>query len=96
MNDNPKFTLGRRVVTRGVMLLLREGRLNEVVLDTLFKRHVSEDWGDLDSEDKAANDTNIEEGGRLLSNYALDGGLRIWIITEPDRSVTTALLPDEN
>jgi hypothetical protein len=50
-------------------------------------------------EDKRANDRAVKEGTRILSAYdvLLEDGetVRIWIITEADRSVTTALLPEE-
>ena len=35
------------------------------------------------------------KGFRILSAYMLKTGVKIWIITEADRSVTTFLLPDE-
>jgi hypothetical protein len=54
------------------------------------------DWGDVDTEEKAANDRAVKEGGRLVSCYHLPRtGKAIWIITDADRSVTTVLLPEE-
>jgi hypothetical protein len=32
---------------------------------------------------------------RLLSSYRLRNGVKVWVITEADRSSTTLLLPDE-
>lgn len=58
--------------------------------------HRRGEWGELDAEDRAANDRAAREGGRLLSAYTLPGtGDRIWLITEWDRSVSTFLLPAE-
>jgi hypothetical protein len=37
----------------------------------------------------------VHERARLLSAYSTDAGVRFWIITEADRSVTTVLLPEE-
>lgn len=34
-------------------------------------------------------------GDRILSHYQLGGGKRLYLITEADRAVTTALLPEE-
>ena len=46
-------------------------------------------------EDWAANDRALTDGDRLLSSYLTDGGTKVWIITEWDRSITTVLLPEE-
>jgi hypothetical protein len=46
-------------------------------------------------EDWAENERSVHEGYRMLSAYTLKTGVKIWIITEADRSVTTILLPDE-
>jgi hypothetical protein len=61
----------------------------------MFQRHQSGDWGDLGAEDKALNDEAVKEGLRILSAYVTRKGIRLWIITEWDRSVTTALLPED-
>jgi hypothetical protein len=67
---------------------------HEITYFDLLRRHVRGDWGDLDLADKAANETALKHGGRILSAYDTQGG-RLWIITEADRSVTTILLPEE-
>jgi hypothetical protein len=65
-----------------------------------LKRHAAGDWGTLDPIDWRANLDALRIGSRLLSAYPIDphdrGSKRMfWIITEADRSVTTALLPSE-
>ena len=52
------------------------------------------DWGDLDPEDALANDAALWQGGRLFSAYG-QGEYRFWVITEPDRSATTVMLPED-
>ena len=53
-------------------------------------------WGDLDEDDRRSNDAALASGeARLLSSYQVDPDLKLWIITEWDRSVTTLLLPSE-
>jgi len=42
------------------------------------------------------NDEAVSDGTRLFSAYLLQSGVRIWIITEADRSATTVLLPHEH
>jgi len=60
-----------------------------------LQRHVAGDWGELDEEDKKANDGALQTGERLLSAYQSATGTKFWIITEADRSVTTVLLPED-
>jgi hypothetical protein len=82
-----RFPLGRLLATRGVLEL-------GVDLWALLPRHARGDWGDLEAEDRAANDRAVRFGGRIFSAYTVPQG-RVCIITEADRSATTALLPDE-
>jgi hypothetical protein len=58
-------------------------------------RHLSGDWGNLDAHDWEANESALRHEGRLFSAFDASNGVRFWIITEADRSATTALLPDE-
>ena len=62
-------------------------------LRALIARHGAGDWGDLDSYDRDENDRALKNGGRLFSAYITSTGLKVWVITEADRSCTTALLP---
>ena len=62
---------------------------------TALRRHASGDWGEVDDDDRRANDAALSDGTRLLSAYTSAGGTSFWIITEADRSVTTVLLPDD-
>ncbi len=86
----PKFIIGTTVITQGANALLT---YDEVV--AALKRHIKGDWGDLDDEDKEANDSAIAAGGRVLSKFASVAGVEFYIITEADRSYTTILLPEE-
>lgn len=99
MSTTPKnFALGQIVATRGVVEAVPGPRAFEALL-----RHMRGDWGNVCDEDAAANDRALEEGGRILSAYAIDpdkpckgyGANVFWIITEGDRSATTLLLPEE-
>ena len=60
-----------------------------------LRRHARGDWGEVDAEDWKSNDRSLQEGTRLLSAYRTRSGIKLWIITEADRSVTTVLLPEE-
>jgi hypothetical protein len=61
----------------------------------LLARHVTGDWGDVDAHDAQENEFSIGRHLRILSAYALPDGVRVWVLTEADRSVTTILLPEE-
>ncbi len=58
-------------------------------------RHANGDWGDVCKGDWKSNDEALKNGERLLSEYKLPDGRRIWIITEWDRSATTLLFPED-
>ncbi|EER62141.1 conserved hypothetical protein [Acidovorax delafieldii 2AN] len=88
-----RFASGQVVMTIGVDALIEEGRLDPA---PYLYRHLSGDWGDLDDSDRRLNDAALQSGGdRLFSSYQVTPDLKLWIITEWDRSVTTLLLPDE-
>ena len=87
----PLFPLGQIVATPAVIVLFNEHRQSIL---TLLRRHVSGDWGELCAEDKAENTLSVQQGFRILSRYTV-AGETVWIITEADRSVTTALFPSE-
>ena len=53
------------------------------------------DWGDVPDEDKEENNLSVYKGFRILSSYRLQTGVKVWVITEADRSATTFLLPSE-
>ncbi len=84
--------IGQMVATPGALKALAEAE--ETPLEFLI-RHMNGDWGEVCPEDWAENDLSVREGYRILSAYTLKTGVKIWIITEADRSVTTILLPDE-
>lgn len=58
-------------------------------------QHARGEWGDVDAQDKEANEAALRDGTRILSSYKTKAGVKLWVITEADRSATTVLLPDE-
>lgn len=86
-----RFPAGRLFVTCGINDLIANG-LN---VFPFFIRHLNGDWGDLCQDDIALNHQALKEGTRLFSAYQISPDLKIWIITEVDRSATTILLPSE-
>ena len=88
-----RFSPGQVVMTTGVDELVRKGRLNPT---PYLRRHLHGDWGDLCDDDWQLNDAALKSGeDRLFSSYQVTPDLKLWIITEWDRSVTTLLLPSE-
>jgi hypothetical protein len=84
------FSLGSLVATSNAMSML----LPEDIRSAL-RRHANGDWGDLDTEDRLANEQALLQGERLFSAYNSATGVRFYVITEWDRSVTTVLLPED-
>jgi len=89
-----KFYTGQVVGTPGALKAIQDAGDS---MQKYLVRHQSGDWGDLDEEDKKMNDEGLKPlcEDRLLSAYVLSTGVKIWIITEWDRSATTILLPSE-
>jgi len=84
----PRFSLGRIVATSGVIAM-------NLDLESLIRRHHCGDWGDLDDDDRRSNEAALIHGDRIFSHYRLPGGVRIYIITEHDRSSTCIMLREE-
>jgi hypothetical protein len=90
--EEPRFLLGRIVATPGALAALQKAGQNAGMF---LDRHQDGDCGDIDEEDKQENERSIINGSRIFSAYALTTGVRIWVITEADRSCTTLLIPQE-
>lgn len=87
-----KFRLGRVVATPGALDAFTQAR---EIPNPYLILHQSGDWGEIPPEDVQENELSLREGHRLLSAYTLSTGVKFWIITEADRSVTTVLLPGD-
>ena len=89
-----RHSLGRGVATAAVAAAVPQD-----VIIGLLDRLAARDWGDLDGEDKAANDADHSQAeGRLFSSYDTEQHGTIWVITEDlrgegDGPITTVLFP---
>ncbi len=90
-----KFKAGQLVMTRGVNDLVADDEEFAKHVTLSIRRHLAGDWGDVGDEDRAANESALQQGERLFSVYKKEGVPKIWIITEWDRSYTTILFPEE-
>lgn len=91
-NKHALFPLGQLYSTPGALAALDEAQADALAL---VARHVTGDWSEMVEEDQAANRAAVDEGSRVFSAYHLSTGVKLWIITEADRSATTLLLPEE-
>ncbi len=87
-----KFNPGQVALTPGCKKVLEQA--GQVPLEFL-KRHVGGDWGDMSENDKQDNEKSLKDGGRLMSVYHTTTKVKLYCITEADRSITTLLLPEE-
>ena len=86
------FALGQVVATPAALAAIEEAGQNPM---QFLLRHVTGDWGDLPEEDKQENEFSLDHGFRIFSAYHTTDGVKFYVITEYDRSVTTFLLPHE-
>lgn len=87
----PRFSLGKTFATSGVTHWA-EKTGND--LARYLRRHHCGDWGDLDADDRQANEDALEHGTRIFSAYVISDR-KIYIVTEHDRSMTTIMLATE-
>lgn len=90
--SKPLFQVGQCVATPGALEAM--GKAGQAPSDFL-NRHVRGDWGDVCLEDAEANQKSLKDGSRLLSSYRTKLNVKLWIITEADRSSSCILLPEE-
>lgn len=86
--NKPLFKLGQCVATPGAIQALEEA--GQGVWEYV-SRHVQGDYGEVDAEDRQANEDAIRHGERILSAFTLRTGQRLYVITEADRSSTCVL-----
>lgn len=99
MNNKPlsttrvaRFALGSLFATPGALTALQAAGKEPA---EFLARHECGDWGTVCDEDRAENELSVERGFRIMSVYRLNDDVKIWIITEADRSSSTILLPSE-
>lgn len=90
-DPQPRFPLGRTYATAA---FTQWAETHGIDLARFLHRHHCGDWGDLDEEDKQANEDALRDGARILSAY-LTEGRKIYVITEAERNMTTILFASE-
>jgi predicted transcriptional regulator len=91
-----EINVGQILVSKGVADLARENKKFAAFIKQSLDRHRKGDWGEMSDEVRQLNDLNLGINTRLFSSYESKGFPEIWITTEPDRSFSTIMLPDED
>jgi predicted transcriptional regulator len=91
-----EINVGQVLVTRGVADLAKEKRVFASFVRKSLERYRKGDWGDMSDEDKRLNNLNLEKHLRLFASYESPNLPEIWITTEPDRSSSTIMFPEED
>lgn len=90
------FELGRVVITRGLNNLIENSENLRNELNGALSRYFNCDWGDTCEDDKVLNDAAVKNNNdRIVAKYVLSNDIKIFIITEADRSYTTIMLTEE-
>jgi len=93
------FSLGHVVATPAALALMQE---HGASVPQLLHRHLTGDWQEMCRDDQEANWAAVLEGeARVFSSFDIASKgrtgkpIKIWVITEWDRSVTTVLRPED-
>jgi hypothetical protein len=86
------FELGNLTITPAAQAALVESGEQP---SHFIKLHSWLDRGELDDNDYRANQEAVRGFERIFSVYKTSLGVRLYVITEADRSVTTILLPED-
>ncbi|MGB7924094.1 MAG: hypothetical protein WCF57_12695 [Pyrinomonadaceae bacterium] len=87
-----RFPLGRMFLTPGAIEALEEAGQSP---QEFINRHARLEQGELSEDDYQENLFSVDKALRIFSAYKTAQGVKLWIITEADRSATTILLPSE-
>jgi hypothetical protein len=79
-------------LTPGAIEALEEARQSA---QEFINRHARLEQGELSAEDFKENLFSVDKPLRIFSAYKTAHGVKLWVITDADRSSTTILLPSE-
>jgi len=83
-----RFPLGQIVATHGALEALEEAGQSP---QEFISRHARLEQAELSDEDHKENLLSVDRHLRIFSAYKTAKGLKIWVISEADRSTTTLL-----
>ena len=86
------FPLGSIYMTPGAIEALGEAGQSA---QEFISRHARLEQGELCDEDHRENLFSVDKALRIFNAFKTGQGVKLWVITEADRSATTILLPSE-
>jgi predicted transcriptional regulator len=90
-----EINTGQILVTKEVAELARVNQEFAIFVQSSLDRYRQGDWGDTSDKARQLNSRFIKQNMRLFSSYESGKFPEIWITTEPDRSYSTIMFPDE-
>lgn len=87
-----RFPLGQLFLTQGAIEALDDASQSP---QEFITRHSRLEQGELCDEDHRENLFSVTRPLRIFSVFKTTKDVRLWVITEADRSATTILLPSE-
>jgi len=87
-----RFPLGHLFLTPGAIEALEEAGQSA---QEFINRHARLEQGELCDDDHKENLFSVDKVLRIFSAFKTATGVKLWVVTESDRSATTILLPDE-
>ncbi len=87
-----RFPLGSLFLTPGASEALEDAGQSA---QEFINRHARLEQGELCDEDHRENLFSVSRPLRIFSAFKTANGVKVWLITEADRSATTILLPSE-
>ena len=86
------FNLGEIFLTPGALEALEEAGQDAA---EFINRHARLEQGELCEDDYKENLFSVDKELRIFSAFKTAKDVKLWVITEADRSATTILLPSE-
>jgi hypothetical protein len=90
--NTTRFSLGRLFLTPGAIEALEEAGQSA---QEFINRHARLEQGELCDDDHRENLFSVDKSLRIFTAFKTVKGIKLWVITEADRSATTLLLPSE-
>lgn len=87
--SKPKLSLGQTYITTNAMR-----RLKSAAVEKALDEHAAGNWEEF-GEDRAQKDESAPRNVRLISVCHDEDGTEFWVITDPDLSKTTVLMPED-
>jgi hypothetical protein len=85
-----KLELGDVLIHRNVL-----SRISNKDLECILERQRNCDWGDVGWEEQSLNDAALKSNKRIVSAFCFAEGEVLMLITEGNRRLTVATLPDD-